>query len=309
MPQANNKKKGGDAPAAEPETQQTHTLPNLVKSLGTSTEEEVGHYIEGMSKEELTYEGSRVGTERIDTDAARLYGIASAFFKTATEDQLNALMGVSVDHVRVGAWAALQGSQRYEALQKNKRKGGATKEQLAIAAEKVRSQAMMRRKALRTGLRVLAAGDETLLAKIDHANGTAKEPKSLAEALSALAAVGDQMLHKPSASLKLRLAKSRLTKAMLDNDRALAAQVRETGEEAQGVVAGGDVSQSSVDYWDGINLFLLGSLMDVFESGHALDPEIPRLNPIALMSYYSRKRTSKPAPTTEEKPAGGGKPA
>lgn len=309
MPQANSKKKGGSAPAAEPETQKTHTLPNLVKSLGTSTEEEVRHYTEGMSKEELTYEGTRVGTERIDTDAARLYGIASSFFKTATDDQLNALMGVSADHVRVGAWAAFQGSQLYEALQKNKRKGGGTKEQLAIVAEKARSQAMVRRKALRTGLSVLAAGDDALLAQIDHANGTAKEPKSLSEALSALADVGEQMLQKPSAGLKLRLAKSRLTKAMLDQDRALATQVRETGDEAQAVLVGGEISQSTVDYWDGINLFLLGSLIDVFESGHALDPAIPRLNPIALLSYYSRRRTAKQAPATPEKPAGAEKPA
>lgn len=309
MPQANNKKKGGDAPAATPETQQTHTLSNLVKSLGTSTEEELKEYIKGKSKEDLTYEGTRVGTERIDTDAARIYGIASVFFKTATEDQLDALMGVSLDHVRVGAWAALQGSQRFEALQKNKRKGGATKEQLAIAADKVRSLAMARRKALRTGLSVLAAGDEALLAKIDHANGTAKEPKLLADALSGLADVGQQILDKPGPSLKLRLAKSRLTKAMLDQDRALAAQVRETGEEAQAVVAGGDVSQSSVDYWDGINLFLLESLMDVFECGNALDPGIPRLHPKALATYFSRRGSSKQAPGTEEGPAGGGKPA
>ncbi|MFO0588743.1 MAG: hypothetical protein U0441_14430 [Polyangiaceae bacterium] len=299
--------KGGDAIAAAPETTKTYTLPNLVKKLGPSKKEEVDHYIEGLDKDELTYEGSRVSTERIDTDAARLYGRAADFLKSATEEQQDALMGVSPDYVRVGVWAALQGSQAFEALQKTKRSTGGTKEQLAIAAEKVRVQAMARRKALRSGLEALAAGDRALLARIDHANGTAKEPKTLAEALSALADIGESLLHKPSPSLTVRLKNARLTKEMLEKDRALASKAREVGEEAEGVVGsdGDQVTQSNVDRWDGINLFLLGNLIRVFEAGHAQDPEIPRLSPITLFNYFSRRNTGakEPGAKTSKKSA------
>lgn len=99
-----------------PEETKTHTLPELVKELGEATEEEVAHYIEGKTDAELIEEGADVGTTRIDTDAARLYGLASDFFKKATPEQRGAVMGVSPAYLRVGAWAALQGSLQYEAL-------------------------------------------------------------------------------------------------------------------------------------------------------------------------------------------------
>lgn len=305
MPRDHKTKKtngnGAAAGATAPDEKKTYTLPNLVKRLGPATKEEVDHYIEGLSKDDLTFEGTRVSTERIDTDAARLYGRAADFLKAATEEQLDALMGVSIEHVRVGVWAALQGSQAYEALQKSKRAGGSTKEQLALAAAKVREQAMARRRALRSGLDVLAAGDAALLARIDHANGNAKEPKNLSDALVALAEIGESLLDKPSPGQKVRLQHSRLTKEMLTKDRALAVKAREAGEEAEGVVGGDDVTQSKVDTWDGINLFLLGNLIRVFETGHAQDPEIPRLSPITLYTYFSRRSTAPKTDSPEKK--------
>lgn len=295
MPNEHSKKKGGSAPAGSAAQPVTYTLPGIVKSLGAATEAEVAHYTEGTTKADLITEGARVGTSRIDTDTARLYGIAADFLKKANPEQLDALMGVSLEMIRVAAWAAQKGSSNFEALQKAKRKGGGDKEQLAVAADKVRTQAMQRRTALRRGLRALAAGDAALLARIEHANGTAEEPKTLADGLSSLVEVAEDILKKPSDSMKVRLKDARLSKAMLDQDRALATKARAAGEEAQGVVGGGEVSQADVDYWDGINLFLLGNIMGVFDSGNTLDPSIPRLSPNALFSYYSRRRPSSKA--------------
>ena len=297
MPDRNTKTKGGAAIAESSSEPTTYTLPSLVKRLGAATEKDVEHYLEGVTKADLIAEGKRVGTDRIDTDTARLYGIAADFFDKASEEQLDALMGVSPDMIRVAVWAAQKGSLLFEAHQKNKRKGGGAKETLAAAAGKVRAEAMLRRTALRRGLRALAAGDEVLLLEIDHANGTVEEPKTLGEALSSLVDVGKKILKKPTESMKVRLAGSRLTKAMLDKDAELAVKAREVGEAAEGVMETGQVSQADVDHWDGINLFLLGHVIAVFDSGHAGDPTIPRLVPNALRGYFwgSRRGAAKAA--------------
>jgi hypothetical protein len=68
-----------------------------------------------------------------------------------------------------------------------------------------------------------------------------------------------------------------------------------------------EVAQADVDYWDGINLALLGQLIDLFEAGHQTDPTVPRLVSIALRSYFSPNKKAKPAPATKptpEKPTG-----
>ena len=298
MPQSKSKQAKNETQET-PEETKTHTLPELVNQLGEATEEEVARYIEGKTDAELIDEGADVGTTRIDTDAARLYGLASDFFKKATPEQRTAVMGISPTYLRVGAWAALQGSLQYEALGKHKRKGGGEREQLTIAADKSRERALARRKVLRAGLTSLAAGNASLVARIDHANGTATDASTLAEALETLADVGQSMLDKPSKAMKARLADSGLTKELLAADRALAAEVRKTGAAARGVLAGGDVTQTTVDRWDGINLFLLGNLIDVFEAGHADDPKVPRLVPIALRRYFGRHKSVAKQPETE----------
>jgi hypothetical protein len=98
------------------------------------------------------------------------------------------------------------------------------------------------------------------------------------------------MLKDPSEDMKARLQGSRLTEAMLDKDVALAQQIKQKGEAAEGVAPAAAVPHAEVDYWDGINLFLLGHIIDVFESGHEEDPAIPRLVPNALRGYFRLDR-------------------
>lgn len=81
-----------------------------------------------------------MATSRIDKDAARLYGKAADLFDRATEEQLDALVGVSRDMLRIAVWAAYQGSRRWEAREKGMAKAGASKQARSGQAEAVRAQ-------------------------------------------------------------------------------------------------------------------------------------------------------------------------
>lgn len=286
------KGKGSDPQGgvAEEETENLYTLGDLTARLGAATEAEVGEYIEGMTKASLIEAGAEVATNRIDKDTARLYGKAADFFDQAKEEQLDVLLGVSPDLLRIAVWAAHQGSARAEAREKGMARAGASKQARGGAAEAVRARAVARRKSLRAGLRVLAAGDPATLTTIEAAYGNIASPKATGDALEALAKVGREMLKNPSAGLASRLKTSRLTKALLDDTQELARDVRATGDAAGAVASIATVPQTEVDYWDGINLYFLGTFMDVFESGNEVDPTIPRLVPISLRKYFTPAR-------------------
>jgi hypothetical protein len=158
----------------------TYTLPGLVARLGAATEQEVSPFIKGLTKSELVQEGRKIGTSRIDTDTARLYGIAADFFDRATEEQLDAVMGVSPEMLRVSVWAANKGSELAAAEEKDGKAGGAAKARLVTTAQALRESGMKRRRALRRGLSALAGGDAELIGRIDSANGTADSPRSSA---------------------------------------------------------------------------------------------------------------------------------
>lgn len=287
--------KGGkpatSAPEEEDETESIYTLPELGARLGAATQAEVDSYTAGMAKADLIQTGAEVATRRIDKDSARLYGIAADFFDKADEDQLDGLLGVSKDMLRVAVWAANEGSHRAEARGKGVQKAGTSKQVRVDQAASVRDKALARRKALRAGLRALAAGQQSVLGAIEVAYGNIASPKAIGDSLDALVKIGRSMLKDGDASLKARLAGSRLTKAYLDATAELAKDARATGEVANAVAGVTGVSQTEVDYWDGINLYFLSTFVDVFEAGNQVDPTIPRLVPISLRHWFSPSRT------------------
>lgn len=299
------KQAGKTEDEAAEETVALYTLSELSTRLGKATEDEVHVYVEGRSKAALIQEGARVGTSRIDTDCARLYGQAADFFDHATPAQRAHVVGVTPKMLRAAVTAAEKGSALAAKRESASNKANADKGARTGDAVSVRASCMLRRKVLKSGLRAVAGGQESLLSAIDLAHGTADTNKNLADALDALVGVGRRMLRGPAGALKERLHESGLTKALLDETVTLAESLRGAGEAADAVTSKGTVSQAEVDYWDGINLMLLGTFLEVFETAHEVDPTIPRLFPIALRSYYSPSRKK---PKKGEGPEPGGTP-
>ena len=102
---ATKKKPVGGGPtlsqeAVDPEDE-VYSLEELVRKHGDATEVEALAFIGDVTKADLVEEGTAVGTSRIDVDAARIYGRASTFLAAATDEQRDALPGISEHTLRV----------------------------------------------------------------------------------------------------------------------------------------------------------------------------------------------------------------
>jgi hypothetical protein len=286
-------------PAPAPSiVEKAYTLEALVKRLGEATTQEVETFMEGYPPAVRIEEGRNASTGRIDTDAARLYGIAVDFLEHCTPEQRRAIAAVTPDFLRVGVWSAFQGHRLAKTSESSQAGLKHERDQRTGSAQSARGRALAGRNLLEKTLLALAAGTQPLTGRIQAA---AAEP-DLAEAIEKLVAIGRDVVARPSASLRARLKEAAMDAAWLDWLAALGAEARSSGEVAGGAIPMASVTQAEVDRWDGTNLILLDRLIACFESGNQMDPSVPRLVPIALRSYFGR-RVEHQAPAAQPTPS------
>jgi hypothetical protein len=261
-----------------------------VARFGESSELEVFTLV-AADRAELTALGSEVGAGRIDADSARLYGQAGDFFAAASPVQKRALRGFTPNLLRIATWAARRSQLLWQQREQGLAEIQARKGQRVQDAEQARKRALAVRDQWRALLRALSAGDARRDSDIERAYGRAKEASELSRSLSALASLGRSYLVDHGHAARAR--DSGLDTNFLAETERLAAAV--PAQIATGVTAREDaaVTQAEVDLWDGVNLLLLGCILDLFEAAHVLDPSVPRLLPLAL-----RRASVQPAPAS-----------
>jgi len=267
-----------------------YTLEQLVARFGESSELEVFTLV-AADRAELTAMGSEVGSGRIDADSARLYGQAGDFFAAASPVQKRALRGFTPNLLRIATWAARRSQTLWQQREHGLAEIQARKGQRVQDAEQARKRALAVRDQWRALLRALSGGDPRRDSDIERAYGRAKEASELSRSLSALASLGRSYLVDHVHAARAR--DSGLDTNFLAETERLAAAV--PAQIATGVTAREDaaVTQAEVDLWDGVNLLLLGCILDLFEAAHVLDPSVPRLLPLAL-----RRGSAQPAPAS-----------
>ena len=293
-------------PAPEAAEPAAYSLSELVARYGEATADEVFARVD-REPLALVDAGSQVATTRIDTDCARLYGRAGDFYKSASPQQRQALRGFSPELLRLALWSARHGQELFEQRRLASDAGASRQEQRQVQAQALRQQAMARRDQLAALLRLAAGGNAQHTAEITRAYGRIASPEELAQALEDLTELGRRYLGGSDAALARRAAAAGLETAYLDQTAELAETARSqlrTAEAPREAAAG---SQSEVDLWDGVNLFLLESIIELFDVANQVDPTVPRLVPLALRSWFGRGATVKkprsPAPEPTLPPA------
>jgi hypothetical protein len=258
-----------------------------VARLGEASDAEVQRLIL-TPVEDLIALGATISTERIDTDSARLYGLAADFFQQATPAQKQALLGLSADLLRIGAWSAQRGRELYKARRGELLALAGGKQAEEAEAETVRRRAKGRREQLRAALLLCAGGVPSRRSEILTAYGLLGErSEALGESLRRLARLARSYLDSRDPNLKARAVATGLSVPLLNDTFALAGRADELRASAQAARPAASVSQREVDRWDGINLTLLTHLLDVFDAGRLVDPSIPRLLPVSLRTFFS----------------------
>ncbi len=270
------------------EAEPVDTLEDLVRRAGDATEEEALAYVEGMTDMELVSLGAQVATTRIDVDTARLYGKALRFFDSATVAQRQAVPGVTPDMLRVAIWTARRGQQKAEQRDQGKAARSSGKAERQTDADVRRAEGLTRREQLHGALEALGKKDTKTKSQIAKAYGSIASPQAHADSLVAMAKLCRTMLADKSPGAVTRRRGSAITEEWLSQTEVLAERVKATGKTATAVQGDAPVTQAEVDRYDGINLRLLELFVEAFDTGHKVDPQIPRLIPISLRRWFSR---------------------
>lgn len=283
-----------------------YTLEELVAKLGTATKAEVKRYLAGAKDSSLVEEGREVGTYRVSTDAARLYGYALEILEKATPEHLDHLIGVSTDMLRVCVWAAAEGDRLWKLRQSAATQNTDDKAAALAEAEAERSEVLGRRDVLKEALHTLAGEDPKWNARIANAYGTIGSAEEIETSMTKLVAEARKLLADPDEGIAERRSKHRLDEAWLVKTEAMVAAFVKAAKAAEGALPRTPVEQGEVDWWDGANIWLLDKVIDLFDAAHRADPTIPRLIPISLRSVLGRHaKTTAPAkePAPAEEPA------
>jgi hypothetical protein len=275
----------------------TYTLDNVVARLGAANEAEVLRVVQ-IPAEELIEIGATVATDRIGLDSARLFGFAADFLAGATKEQKAALLGVTPDFLRIGAWAAHRDLELWKQRRAQLAEAAGSKKVAEAGADALRRRARGRREQLRAALLLASGGTARRRAEVMNAYGTLGERgEALGESLRSLSQLARAYLSSRDPDVKNRALAAGLTLALLNETAALAMQADSEREDASAPrAAGATVPQRDVDRWDGLSLTLLSHLIDLFEAAHLADPSIPKLQPISLRTFFSPVRAKKPAP-------------
>ena len=317
MPKSKNAQITEPAPSQPPETPEApeatdpaYTLKDLAERAGPATDEEAMSLVDGHTPVELVAMGADVATSRINTDSARDYGQALDFWLTATEEQKEAMPGMSFDLLRISIYAARRGQLLSEQLERGADQGETTQSRRRAVAGAVRQDVKARRNQLYSALSVIVAGDPGLTLELKAAYGTAADADQLSNALKNLSILGRKLFTSPDPRIIARREKTSLTPEKFAQAETMAQDMKVTGEAAESVRPLAPVTQGTVDLWDGINLTLYEQIVDIFTAGRESDPTIPRLGPKSLRRFYRQTRKTGPKPTSGTgAPSSGGTPS
>jgi hypothetical protein len=299
-------------PTASPSEERlpVYVLDDLHDRTGPSSLDEVAALLYGIRDDALVRLGARVDTTRIETDVARMLGVALDAWNPPKGSRSEALRGVSSALLRACVWSCVQAREAYFDMHDDLRRIKAARKGARKGASSVRGRARTVHAQLLQVLASVVQGNADLEAKVEAAGRIGDRGDAHAGSIDALVAIARSVVAKPSPSVRVRLAgdEAGVTEDWLDACAELAAELRKLGTEGGAPLVTPAVSQADVDLWDGRTITLLRRIMGLYEAANAIDPSVPRLVPIALRTLLvpAKRRSSEPEAPAEPAPPGGG---
>ncbi|HXD21902.1 MAG TPA: hypothetical protein VN613_00985 [Gemmatimonadaceae bacterium] len=251
--------------------------------------------VEEHTREYFVAQGRQIASGRIVLDDQSLLNEAYQFWQVATPAQKETLVGftpallsIAVDEARKLAGMASDDTAKRQQV------SAASAAQTAAAASAYARASALRNQAV-TVLKKVAAHADTWTSRIEAAHANA----DVVTALGELAATGAAILAEKQSAIHSRAALHGLTSAYLDRLRAAAKDASAAASTHVGRRR--SVSQGALDLEDGINLHILGAIIDAFDAAHDVDSTIPRLQPIStrhiLGAHHAGRTTTAAGPT------------
>lgn len=277
----------------------------LSTQLGGATVAEARALTEGSSDADLVRVGNDFATPRVKGDALRILGVAAEFFRHAPKAERDAL-DMTVDVVRIGAWTAAENVRAYEAHRSAIASAKARSSGALAEAEAVVERARNEKKRFSDTLRAVGqrSATETAIAHAlaPGAHGEANTGPDVS--LSLLAKEGRALLASTDENVTRRAATYRLTRERVAQVEALAKEAKEADKviNAPKVV----ITQTQVDWWDGLTYAILQTVVRAFQGAHAFNPKVPALDFVSLRKRGAAGTEEGDPPKDGEGNKGGG---
>jgi alkylhydroperoxidase/carboxymuconolactone decarboxylase family protein YurZ len=285
-----------DAPA--------HTFESMAEALGSPEPADEEAILEGADDTDLVATGKQIATRHILSDQKRIYSMAFEVWTNATAAQKGNLRAFSKELLAVAVARAQKLEAMLEGHTDRTAAEGASREAREADARRAFTEGLTRRDQAYQVLRGVAGQDAKLLRDVDGAVGTAENGEALAKGLKKLTALGKKFLEHKKNALAKRAKLMRLDADYLESLDVAAKRVGDTAKVAGGRAGGKGVTQGALDREDGVNILVLGQVIQAFEAAHDLDPTLPRLVPIATRRLFGKHRRAtapvETAPATDD---------
>lgn len=277
------------------------TLDQIAKALPPANFKLLNIVAPPETHEELIEVGRQIKSSRILTDTRRIYALAFTVWEKATPDQKDALVGFSPEMLALGVDRAIALHKLTEDTGDGEQVDAETLVQRKKEAQVAFERGVSMRDHARGVLLRIAGRDAAMRARVEKAYGTMENAEALERALERLVVLGKEWLAEKSQPTAGRVLLARLDAAYLDKVAAAGTAVETTAAAALAKATTKQASQGEIDLLDGINIQILGDVVQAFEGAHDVDGTIPRLVPIATRRLLGKRH--KPEQAEEAPPS------
>jgi hypothetical protein len=266
-------------------------LDDLVARAGSATEAECASLCTAVSREKLIARGAEVATPRVADDALRIFGRAYLFSQGAPKEVV-AIVRLSPDVVRVGAWAAREAERRDEASRSQRASQRSHRAASAGAAKAAEKAAGAQAEQLAATLLNVVGGDVHTATRIKKASQPAAEghtETSRGRVLATLVDEGRALLASKDEGVAARRGMFLLDEGYLAGCAAVAERARAASRAADAPAVAQGRSHADVDLWDGMALTIADVVVAAFATAHAIDARVPKLAYVALRARSGSK--------------------
>ncbi len=274
-----------------------YTVQALVALVGMVAVAKVLTYVRGFVQAVLIKRGAKVATSRVAEDGAQIVGQAAEFMARATPTQRRLLATVTPAFLAAAATGLYTAAELDAKVSRRRAKGKVGRKAAKAAEGAVLPAARARRQLFCTHLIAMAGGESAWVTRVQDACAAAPDGAALARSIDTMVTEGRAL----AAHVAAQGGDVTVDDAYFTEMTELAEAVRAASHEVASVTPDAS-AQAELDWWDGVNLWFLGTLVDNFAQAHKVDARVPRLPLGGLKSVL------KPGLTRARKPASAPKP-
>lgn len=249
----------------------------------------------GSAEVDIIDQGKRSVPRRVIDDAFDLYGKAWEFIKRTAESSASAVRGCSKELIVLAARQAVLLDDLLTRQELQAREYAEAKDKTRQRLQDAFNRAVKLRDQARRVLAKLSGTDDDLKAEINFAAMTEDSDAAIQEALNRLSQFGRRLLSDGDPVRCQRVRLYGVDEAYLQMLDAVSAELSLTEQQFEKLAEHESQADLKINWCAGVNLILMGQVIEAFMAANDVDPSVPFLRPVHH-EHLVRRLSMLPAP-------------